>query len=60
MEYLRKNINITCTEQNQILEFYIKLRLAVAKGGIYLRPIEDITRKLISVIRPICNPVNPQ
>ena len=45
MEYLRKNINITCTEQNQILEFYIKLRLAVAKGGIYLKPIEDITRE---------------
>ena len=37
-------IIITCTEQNQILEFYIKLRLAVAKGGIYLKPIEDITR----------------
>lgn len=44
MEYLRKNINITCTEQDQILEFYIKLRLAVAKGGIYLRPIDTIVK----------------
>ena len=43
-EYLRKNINITCTDTNQILEFYIKLRLAVAKGGIFLLPIENLTK----------------
>ena len=44
MDYIRKNINITCTAQDQILEFYIKLRLAVAKGGIYLRPIDNIMK----------------
>ena len=44
MDYIRNNINITCTAQDQILEFYIKLRLAVAKGGIYLRPIDNIMK----------------
>ena len=45
MEYLRKNVHMTCSDQDQILEFYIKLRLAVAKGGIYLVPIEQITKQ---------------
>ena len=27
------------------LQFYIKLRLAIAKGGIYITPIEDINKK---------------
>ena len=45
MEYLRKNVNMTCADQDQILEFYIKLRLAIAKGGIYIRPIEDINKQ---------------
>ena len=45
MDYIRKNINITCTAQDQILEFYIKLRLAVAKGGIHLRPIDNIIKE---------------
>ena len=44
MEYLRKNVNMTCADQEQILEFYTKLRLAVAKGGIFLTPIEKITK----------------
>ena len=44
MEYLRKNVHMTCSDQDQILEFYIKLRLAVAKGGIHLVPIEDIKK----------------
>ena len=44
MDYLRKNVNITCTNQDQILEFYIKFRLAVQKGGIYILPIEDIKK----------------
>ena len=44
MDYLRKNVNITCSNQDQILEFYIKFRLAVQKGGIYIIPIEDITK----------------
>ena len=44
MEYLRKNVNMTCSDQDQILDFYIRLRLAVAKGGIYMKPIEDITK----------------
>ena len=41
MEYLRKNVNMTCSDQEQILEFYIKLRLAIAKGGIFIKPIEE-------------------
>ena len=45
MDYLRKNIHLTCTAQNQILEFYIKLRLAIAKGGIYLKQIDLITKE---------------
>ena len=44
MDYLRKNVNITCSHQDQILEFYIKFWLAVQKGGIYIIPIEDITK----------------
>ena len=38
MDYLRKNVNITCSNQDQILEFYIKFRLAVQKGGIHILP----------------------
>lgn len=44
MDYLRKNVNITCTDTEQILDFYTKLRLAVEKGGIHIIPIEDITK----------------
>lgn len=44
MGYLRKNFNITCSHQDQILEFYIKFRLVVQKGGIHILPIEDITK----------------
>ena len=44
MDYLRKNVNITCSNQDQILEFYIKFRLAVQKGGIHILPIENITK----------------
>ena len=44
MDYLRKNLHLTCSDTNQILEFYIKLRLAISKGGIHLTPIENITR----------------
>ena len=44
MEYLLKNVLMTCADQDQILEFYIKLRLAVAKGGIHLVPIKAITK----------------
>ena len=44
VKYLRKNVHITCTEQEQILEFYIKLRLAIEKGGIYILPIDQITK----------------
>ena len=44
MDYLRKNVNITCTTQDQILEFYIKLRLAISKGRIHIIQIEDITK----------------
>ena len=45
MEYLRKNVNMTCADQDQILELYIKLHLAIAKGGIFTKPIEDITKQ---------------
>ena len=44
MDYLRKNLHLTCSDTNQILEFYIKLRLAIRKGGIFLKPIEYITK----------------
>ena len=44
IDYLRKNVNITCKHQDQILEFYIKLRLAIEKGGIYILPIEEIKK----------------
>ena len=44
IDYLRKNANITCSTQEQILEFYIKLRLAISKGGIHIIPIEAITK----------------
>ena len=36
-------MKIACTEENQVLEFYIKLRIAIAKGGIYIIPVEEIT-----------------
>ena len=45
MEYLRKNANMTCADQDQILESYIKLRLAIAKGGIFIKPIEEINKQ---------------
>ena len=49
IDYLRKNVNVTYKNQDQILEFYIKLRLAIEKGGIYIIPIEEITKsKLIT------------
>ena len=44
IDYLRKNVNITCSAQNQILEFYIKFRLAVEQGGIHILPIDQITK----------------
>ena len=44
MDYLRKIINITCSTQDQILEFYIKLRLSIKKGGIHIIAIEQITK----------------
>ena len=45
MEYLQKNVNMTCADQDQILEFYIKLRLVIAKGGIFIKPIEEINKQ---------------
>ena len=44
LDYLRKNVNITCSAQNQILEFYIKFRLALEPGGIHIIPIDQITK----------------
>ena len=44
MDYLRKNVVMTCSDTEQILDFYTKLRLAVKKGGIYMIAIEDITK----------------
>ena len=42
-EYLRKNIKMSCPDDAHLLDFYIKLRLVVVKGGISLIPIENIT-----------------
>ena len=51
--YLQKNVNITCSEQNQILEFYIKFRLALEQGGIHILPIDKISKhKSIAQERP--------
>ena len=44
MDYLRKKVNITCTTQDQILEFDIELCLLIEKGGIRIIPIEEITK----------------
>ena len=44
IDYLRKNVNITCSEPNQILEFYIKFRLALEQGGIHILPIDQISK----------------
>ena len=44
LDYLQKNVNMTCSEQNQILEFYIKFRLALEPGGIYIIPIDEIVK----------------
>ena len=53
IDYLRKNVNITCSEQNQILEFYIKFRLALEQGGIYILPIDQISKhKTIAQDKP--------
>lgn len=42
-EHLRKNIKISCPDDAHVLDFYIKLRIVVVKGGISLKPIEQIT-----------------
>ena len=44
IDYLRKNVNITCSEPNQILEFYIKFRLVLEQGGIHILPIDKISK----------------
>ena len=36
---------MTCADQDQILEFYIKLNLAIAKGGMFIKPIKDISKQ---------------
>ena len=41
--FLRKNVKLSCTDDAQLLDFYIKLRLIIQQGGIHLIPIEDIT-----------------
>ena len=57
IDYLRKNVNITCTEQNQILEFYIKFRLALEQGGIHILPINQISKnKSIAQDKPGITP----
>ena len=52
-EYLRKNVRIKCSEESQVLEFYIKLRIAIAKGGIYIIPVNKIKKE-----KPICQKIN--
>ncbi len=42
-EYLRKNVKISCTDDSTLLEFYMKLRISVQKGGIFLTNLENIT-----------------
>ena len=42
-EYLRKNIKISCSDDSTLLEFYIKLRLLIKKGGIYLKPLDELS-----------------
>ncbi len=42
-EYLRKHIKISCSDDSTLLEFYIKLRLLIKKGGIYLKPLDELS-----------------
>ncbi len=44
IDYLRKNVNITRSEPNQILEFFIKFRLVLEQGGIHIHPIDKISK----------------
>lgn len=41
-DIIRKNIKISCQDETQLLDFYIKLRTAMIQGGIFLREINDI------------------
>ena len=43
--FLRKNVKLSCTDDSQLLDFYIKLRLALKQGGIHLIPIENISKE---------------
>ena len=40
--FLRKNIKISCSDDTQLLDFYIRLRIILQQGGIHLIKIEDI------------------
>ena len=41
-DILRKNVKISCQDETQLLDFYIKLRTAMIQAGIFLREINDI------------------
>ena len=41
-EYLRKNVKVSCSDDSNLLEFYMKLRISIQKGGIFLTNLENI------------------
>ena len=41
-DIIRKNVKISCQDETQLLDFYIKLRTAMIQAGIFLREINDI------------------
>ena len=42
-DIIRKNVKLSCQDEQQLLDFYIKLRTSMIQAGIFLREINDIT-----------------
>ena len=42
-DIIRKNVKLSCQDEQQLLDFYIKLRTAMIQAGIFLREINEIT-----------------
>ena len=42
-DIIRKNVKISCQDETQLLDFYVKLRTAMIQAGIFLREINQIT-----------------
>ncbi len=44
-DILRKNVKLSCQDENQLVDFYIKLRTAMIPAGIFLREISAINEE---------------